>query len=749
MERKTLIIYVIGHMQHVTISSRLGTPACVDVDQVNLQTSESCSLVDRLVYSSLSSPSGCCVKNTVFVAVAGILFGIDLNQERLIGSSRPSPSPTRSHLLRAAGLSSTPNDSPLGRSFAGASRNAGEVEKSIAELSEKCQELTGQLERLAKNFAREVDERRATENNLKRHVQQQVEEIVKIVKESEAKTEQDVGQALKILRSNLSLQITEASEKHLHRLERKLLKELNTVVEGCSSDFVKRLNNNESQVDHRISRVEALLRKSTDKFTDAIDPIRATVTDLNARVESLESSGNVGRESQGCVSPGRIRLQVMKNVEDRLDEFRREIDGRKASSPIHNHSHSANDAEIRQRIRGIENRLTDELLIVQESVGNVAESQRKISERVDRIVEDIHDLRAEASKTESRQKLTNSELQRHKNEIGQSVGDLTGEVKTLRQETTAVVKAQSQNLEEQMRTLTEKNANASQSTLTGKSNTFDKVLEITKRIEKVEDQQIEMRKALKEDMQNDFEKALDGPQGIRAEIRGVSEKADRGQRELGNMKTQCTELERALADNKERLNLALTNTTKFVTEQIGDLEKRVMENLIDSRSSLMRGFESDLIRITEELDCHVKGVQASSDERMKGQFQIVKEEIESKSAETADRLRRIMSSLMELSLRIEKQEDMLSDPNLQRHIRGLVDEVIQRSMDADRLEHREMISQLYKKMSEVVNAMHYPNSSILCLPHARFVPYGVLRQSYLRYVSVGASKAGGPLVGRV
>ncbi|KAF4743754.1 hypothetical protein FOZ62_024583, partial [Perkinsus olseni] len=47
-----------------------------------------------------------------------------------------------------------------------------------------------QLKQLLKNFAREVDERRGTEDKLTRHVQQQVEELVNIVRESEAKTEQ-------------------------------------------------------------------------------------------------------------------------------------------------------------------------------------------------------------------------------------------------------------------------------------------------------------------------------------------------------------------------------------------------------------------------------------------------------------------------------------------------------------------------------------------------------------------------------
>ncbi|KAF4678549.1 hypothetical protein FOZ60_016422 [Perkinsus olseni] len=79
--------------------------------------------------------------------------------------------------------------------------------------------------------------------------------------------------------------------------------------------------------------------------------------------------------------------------------------------------------------------------------------------------------------------------------------------------------------------------------------------------------------------------------------------------------------------------------------------------------------------------------------------EIIAVQIDSKSAETADRLRRMMGSLIELNMRVEKQEDMMRDPKLQRHIRGsvltladevgslrfrLVDEAIQRSMDADR-----------------------------------------------------------------
>ncbi|KAF4729950.1 hypothetical protein FOZ63_030839, partial [Perkinsus olseni] len=111
-------------------------------------------------------------------------------------SHKGSPSPSRTHLLSAAGLSSSKNatHSPLSRSWAAGQPSrrtaSSEVERSIAELSLKCQQLTGQLERLAKNFAREVDERRGTEDKLTRHVQQQVEELVNIVRESEAKTEQ-------------------------------------------------------------------------------------------------------------------------------------------------------------------------------------------------------------------------------------------------------------------------------------------------------------------------------------------------------------------------------------------------------------------------------------------------------------------------------------------------------------------------------------------------------------------------------
>lgn len=45
-------------------------------------------------------------------------------------------------------------------------------------------------------------------------------------------------------------------------------------------------------------------------------------------------------------------------------------------------------------------------------------------------------------------------------------------------------------------------------------------------------------------------------------------------------------------------------------------------------------------------------------------------QIDSKSAETADRLRRIMGSLIELNMRIEKQEELMSDHKLQKNIRG-------------------------------------------------------------------------------
>ncbi|KAF4729015.1 hypothetical protein FOZ62_001256, partial [Perkinsus olseni] len=242
-------------------------------------------------------------------------------------------------------------------------------------------------------------------------------------------------------------------------------------------------------------------------------------------------------------------------------------------------------------------------------------------------------------------------------------------------------------------------------------------------INSVSDRHDELKKSLETDFKSALENVRNDSEKSKADNRELSDKVGRIQRELNSLTTQSAELDKTVADYKEKVNVLSANSSKLITEQITELEKRTTESLAESRSSIMRGFESDLMRITEELDCHVKSVQSSTEERMRSQIEFVKAEIDSKSAETADRLRRMMGSLIELNMRVEKQEDMMSDPKLQRHIRGsvlaladevgslrfrLVDEVIQSSMDADRLEHREMISQLYKKMSDVVSAMHYP-----------------------------------------
>ncbi|KAF4700655.1 hypothetical protein FOZ63_010195, partial [Perkinsus olseni] len=159
------------------------------------------------------------------------------------------------------------------------------------------------------NFAREFDERRGTEDKLTRHVQQQVEELVNIVRESEAKTEQDVGQALKVLRSNLSLQMTEASGRHLQKLEKKLSDEFNKVVERSSADFGERLSKEGAEINQRVAKIEALLRRSTERFTDALDPMRATLTDLSSRFEEVESKAMLGQPGEGQMSPSRLKQQ--------------------------------------------------------------------------------------------------------------------------------------------------------------------------------------------------------------------------------------------------------------------------------------------------------------------------------------------------------------------------------------------------------------------------------------------------------
>ncbi|EER12875.1 conserved hypothetical protein [Perkinsus marinus ATCC 50983] len=201
----------------------------------------------------------------------------------------------------------------------------------------------------------------------------------------------------------------------------------------------------------------------------------------------------------------------------------------------------------------------------------------------------------------------------------------------------------------------------------------------------------ELQESFTTELRNAMDSTRNELQGARAENRETLEKLVRAQRELKSLVTQNAEMEKTLADYQEKVNTLSTNNSKFVTEQMTELEKRTADNLAESRGSMMRGFESDLMRIAEEIT-----------------HELMTPQIDSKSAETADRLRRIMGSLIELNMRIEKQEDLMSDHKLQKNIRGLVDEIIRRSLDADRLEHREMISQLYKKMNEVVNAMHYP-----------------------------------------
>ncbi|KAF4682425.1 hypothetical protein FOZ60_010586 [Perkinsus olseni] len=549
-------------------------------------------------------------------------------------SHRGSPSPSRSHLLSAAGLSSSKNTthSPLSRSWAAGQPSrrtaSSEVERSIAELSLKCQQLTGQLERLAKNFAREVDERRGTEDKLTRHVQQQVEELVNIVRESEAKTEQDVGQALKVLRSNLSLQMTEASGRHLQKLEKKLSDEFNKVVEGCSADFGERLSKEGAEINQRVFRIEALLRRSTERFTDALDPMRATLADLSSRFEEVESKAMLGQPGEGQMSPSRLKQQILAHVEGRLRKFESE-----SLDKIANHRERSPprecDVEMKLKLQQIERKLA-------------------------------------ASNPDVRLASMRSETQDSLNAVNQRIDTLQGELESFRGETSDAINSQTQRLKDHVLGEVKKNAAEAQR----REQELSRSLEAS--INSVSDSHDELKKSLETDFRSAVDNVRNDSEKSKADSRGLSDQVGRIQRELNSLTTQRAELDKTVAEFKEKVNVMSANSSKFITEQITELEKRTTGSLAESRSSIMRGFESDLMRITEELDCHVKSVQSSTEERMRSQIEFVKAEIDSKSAETADRLRRMMGSLIELNMRVEKQEDMMSDPKLQRHIRGSV-----------------------------------------------------------------------------
>ncbi|KAF4678789.1 hypothetical protein FOZ60_016105 [Perkinsus olseni] len=442
---------------------------------------------------------------------------------------------------------------------------SSEVERSIAELSLKCQQLTGQLERLAKNFAREVDERRGTEDKLTRHVQQQVEELVNIVRESEAKTEQDVGQALKVLRSNLSLQMTEASGRHLQKLEKKL-----------SDEFNK--------------------GRSTERFTDALDPMRATLTDLSSRFEEVESKAMPRSTGRGT--------DVAQPAQT--------ADHRERSPP------RECDVEMKLKLQQIERKLA-------------------------------------AKNPDVRLASMRSETQDSLNAVNQRIDTLQGELESFRGSTSDAMNSQTQRLKDHVLGEVKKNAAEAQR----REQELSRTLEAS--INSVSDSHDELKKSL----ETDFRSAVDN-KSPRRTARELSDKVGRIQRELNGLyNAERRASIKTVAEFKEKVNVMSANSSKFITEQITELEKRTTESLAESRSSIMRGFESDLMRITEELDCHVKSVQSSTEERMKG-------------------------------------------PNRNCQGRGWWMKLVQRSMDADRLEHREMISQLYKKMSDVVSAMHYP-----------------------------------------
>ncbi|KAF4652757.1 hypothetical protein FOZ61_009426 [Perkinsus olseni] len=591
--------------------------------------------------------------------------------------TEPNASPERCRPVEFEERNSQPVESVLGSRPTVAShcffRGREEHSRAVAEVP-AADRPAGEARK-----GREVDERRGTEDKLTRHVQQQVEELVNIVRESEAKTEQDVGQALKVLRSNLSLQMTEASGRHLQKLEKKLSDEFNTVVERSSADIGERLSKEGAEINQRVSKIEALLRRSTERFTDALDPMRATLADLSSRFEEVESKAMLGQPGEGQMSPSRLKQQILAHVEDRLRKFESE-----SLDKIANHRERSPprecDVEMKLKLQQIERKLA-------------------------------------ASNPDVRLASMRSETQDSLNAVNQRIDSLQGELGSFRGETSEAINSQTQRLKDHVLGEVKKNAAEAQR----REQELSRALEAS--INSVSDRHDELKKSVETDFKSAVENVRNDSEKSKADNRELSDKVGRIQRELNSLTTQSAELDKTVAEFKEKVNVLSANSSKLISEQITELEKRTTESLAESRSSIMRGFESDLMRITEELDCHVKSVQSSTEERMKGQIEIVKAEIDSKSAETADRLRRMMGSLIELNMRVEKQEDMMSDPKLQRHIRGsvltladevgslrfrLVDEVIQRSMDADRLEHREMISQLYKKMSDVVSAMHYP-----------------------------------------
>ncbi|KAF4677144.1 hypothetical protein FOZ60_000301, partial [Perkinsus olseni] len=392
---------------------------------------------------------------------------------------------------------------------------------------------------------------------LTRHVQQQVEELVNIVRESEAKTEQDVGQALKVLRSNLSLQMTEASGRHLQKLE-----------------------------EEAVGRIQQ--GRSTERFTDALDPMRATLADLSSRFEEVESKAMLGQPGEGQMSPSRLKQQILAHVEGRLRKFESE-----SLDKIANHRERSPprecDVEMKLKLQQIERKLAGEVKKKMQLKRNAGWVYR---------YEVLDELVARRPAT-----------------LPPCCAVLCYEL------------------------------------CDGES------------IVLVSDSHDELKKSL----ETDFRSAVDNvSQKVKADSRGLSDQVGRIQRELNSLTTQRAELDKTVAEFKEKVNVMSANSSKFITEQITELE----------------------------LDCHVKSVQSSTEEEDRSQIEFVKAEIDSKSAETADRLRRMMGSLIELNMRVEKQRGHDDDPK----------EVWM----PDRLEHREMISQLYKKMSDVVSAMHYP-----------------------------------------
>ncbi|KAF4727053.1 hypothetical protein FOZ63_012127, partial [Perkinsus olseni] len=246
-----------------------------------------------------------------------------------------------------------------------------------------------------------------------------------------------------------------------------------------------------------------------------------------------------------------------------------------------------------------------------------------------------------------------SETQDSLNAVNQRIDSLQGELEAFRGETSEAINSQTQRLKDHVLGEVKKNTTEAHR----REQELSRTLEAS--INSVSNRHDELKKSLETDFKSAVDNVRNDSGKYKADNRELSDQVDRIQREFNSITTQSAELDKTIAEFKEKVNVLSANSSKLISERITELEKRTTESLAESRGSIMRGFESDLMRITEELDCHVKSVQSSTEERMRSQIEIVKAEIDSKSAETADRLRRMMGSLIELNMRVEKQEDMM------------------------------------------------------------------------------------------